>query len=122
MVLEVVETGPTDTKIAASFVDIAILINAETPAACGPHLARICASQLSFLPFSESDVAGKIATGQVTRERRRKPSSWRAGPWAILETQNATDDLSGRPLFLCGTYFGASCFCCRHWYESRGRL
>jgi hypothetical protein len=37
------------------------------------------------LIFSESEVAGYNATGQVTRERRKSPSSWRGGQFKILQ-------------------------------------
>src|SRR5229473_8532969 len=49
------------------------------------------------LIFSESDVAGYKATGQVTRERRKKPFQLARGAIEILQTlQNADSRRSSR--------------------------
>src|SRR5947208_16581302 len=42
------------------------------------------------LIFSESEVAGYRATGQVTRERRKKPFQLARGAIGILQTQRGT--------------------------------
>src|SRR4051812_10464294 len=44
------------------------------------------------LIFSESDVAGYRATGQVTRERRKKPFQLARGAIGILQTQRELVD------------------------------
>src|SRR6476620_10842792 len=49
--------------------------------------------------FSVSDVAGKRATGQVTRERRRKPFQLARGAMGYSEKTRQTtgNDTTGRP-------------------------
>src|SRR5436190_20531868 len=42
------------------------------------------------LIFSESDVAGYRATGQVTSERRKKPFQLARGAIGVLQTQRGT--------------------------------
>src|SRR4030081_620768 len=43
------------------------------------------------LIFSESEVAGYKATGQVTRERRKKPFQLARGPFKYSKTQQNPD-------------------------------
>src|SRR3954447_10868330 len=43
------------------------------------------------LIFSESEVAEYKATGQVTRERRKKPFQLARGAIGVLQTQRGTD-------------------------------
>src|ERR1700726_3877219 len=63
------------------------------------------------LIFSESDVAGYNATGQVTRERRKKPFPIGAGGHSIIHTQQ-NSDLRRSWLIGSGTQVGV--FRCRH--------
>jgi hypothetical protein len=48
--------------------------------------AVVCVFVDLKLIFSESEVAGNKATGQVTRERRKSLSSWHAGPLKYSST------------------------------------
>src|SRR3954465_12787651 len=51
------------------------------------------------LTFSESEVAGYSATGQVTRERRKKPFQLARGAIAYSNATGRTEDTTAEPGF-----------------------
>src|SRR5437762_11674588 len=51
------------------------------------------------LTFSESEVAGYSATGQVTRERRRKPFQLARGAMAYSNAARKPEDTTAEPGF-----------------------
>src|SRR5258705_10680481 len=73
--------------------------SSPVPASTFMYLMRWPVFRLIWLKliFSESEVAGYKATGQVTRERRKKPFQLARGAIEILQTlQNADSRRSSR--------------------------